>query len=143
MSACRNSAGFSVCILLSPSLGEGWGLKAVENAACCHRNGAFSQLLVAACNFQRWFEFLCSSFIIGKGISLVFCLPLLSLRLFDHSDIISTSVTQSQGWWKVLLCATVYWHCVFNGMLGRAELKRRGQDTSCHLRLSWTGASFW
>lgn len=71
LSACRNSAGFSACILLSPSLGEGWGLKAVENAACCHRNGAFSQLLVAACNFQRWFEFLCNSFMLQRKVFLL------------------------------------------------------------------------
>lgn len=36
-------------------------------------------------------------YVTEKGISLVSCLPLLPLRLFDHSDIIPTSVTQSQG----------------------------------------------
>lgn len=49
---------------------------------------------------------------------------------------------QSQRWWKVLLCATVYWHWVFNGMLCRAEL-RKGRTKHLLLSKALFGASFW
>lgn len=76
----------------------------MENAACCHRSGAFSQLLAAACDFQRRIEFLSSSFVVVKGISLAACL---CLRPFDHSDVLPASVAEPAVVEGAALC-----HCL-------------------------------
>lgn len=102
------------------------------------------QRTVTACNFQRQFGFLCSSFIVQKGLSLVFCLPcFLCPRLADHGDIGPTSVTECEQSVKQVRGGSL-WCCLlalmsFNEMLSQ---ERTGQNTPCHLRLTWTAAPF-